>query len=410
MVTLDLLTNAYLLSGVYQAGGISEYQAYVREQRQVITWVQERDPSFYRINQTVLRGQVNYNESAGYNYASISGYTSDPSNRQLNFLEQAGYPKASNNMCIVNTSLLPVDSLLGVRYVITPQAIRGLVEIQDVSHHKQLRVYENPYALPIAFAYQPQAIPQPEDTANPFLFHSWLYQQLYDPEAKLYTPLSYVEEELPAEDSESPSQETQFVLQVPQGSVALYGNLSGSRNGEGSVSVDGIRMTHYFDWVSPSAFYIPTSPGQREVTVTLTRLTGRERSDQRQFYALDLEALSQIAQRSQQSSAQEIVVENGFFSCRVDSGGGQSLFVSIPYDKGWTVLRNGEEILPEAFAGCLMTLPLEAGENRIEMRYRLPGAMPGLVLSLVGVALLVALALWEKKRKGALSASRDSGA
>ena len=49
------------------------------------------------------------------------------------------------------------------------------------------------------------------------------------------------------------------------------------------------------------------------------------------------------------------------------------LYLSVPYDKGWSVKVNGKKIKSELVGNCMMSLPLENGENTIEMRYHVPG-------------------------------------
>ncbi len=51
-------------------------------------------------------------------------------------------------------------------------------------------------------------------------------------------------------------------------------------------------------------------------------------------------------------------------------------------------MRNGKEITPDIFAACLMNIPLEEGENHIQMTYHIPGLTAGAALTLIGILLL----------------------
>ena len=66
------------------------------------------------------------------------------------------------------------------------------------------------------------------------------------------------------------------------------------------------------------------------------------------------------------------------------------LLLSVPYDRGFQVLRNGEAVTPELFAGCLMAIPLTQGSNEISLTYHIPGLAAGFAMSLGGLLLLLA--------------------
>ena len=79
------------------------------------------------------------------------------------------------------------------------------------------------------------------------------------------------------------------------------------------------------------------------------------------------------------------------------------LFLSIPYDKGWTVLVDGAEVTTAAFEGTFMMFQVPAGTHTVDMSYRVPGFREGILLSLISLALLLllmgkALRMSRKKR------------
>ena len=120
-----LETRAIL--NIYHTDTAQEYAAYSREAQAQIEALKEYDRAgFYRVSQTAARitnidGLTGaYLDAMAYRYASISGYTSCPENIQIEFLDRLGYRKEYDSFNIVNTSFLPADSLLGVRYILTP--------------------------------------------------------------------------------------------------------------------------------------------------------------------------------------------------------------------------------------------------------------------------------------------------
>ncbi|MCD8330606.1 MAG: YfhO family protein [Lachnospiraceae bacterium] len=70
-----------------------------------------------------------------------------------------------------------------------------------------------------------------------------------------------------------------------------------------------------------------------------------------------------------------------------------TLFLSIPYDEGWTVTVDGEEVEASAFADTFLSLNLTAGTHTISLHYHVVGLTAGAVISLVSLAILVFLAV-----------------
>lgn len=75
------------------------------------------------------------------------------------------------------------------------------------------------------------------------------------------------------------------------------------------------------------------------------------------------------------------------------------LFTSIPYDKGWTVLVDGEKEEIHDFYGAFIQVPLSEGTHKVEFRYQVPGFLPGLITSLCALAVLVLLTVFTGRRK-----------
>lgn len=74
------------------------------------------------------------------------------------------------------------------------------------------------------------------------------------------------------------------------------------------------------------------------------------------------------------------------------------LILSIPYEEGWRVLINGNEVEPQLFGECFMAFDLEAGEYEIGLSYVPKGKWVGVAISLVSLA-VVALVVIRKRAK-----------
>ena len=407
-----LQTRAML--GIYHTDTAEEYAAYSRQAQEQIGALQSFDSDgFYRVNQTSTRiGNKDgltaaYLDAMAYGYASVSGYTSCPENIQLDFLDRIGYRKEYESFNIVNTSFLPADSLLGVRYVLSGYKIPGLKEVKGLGVHNGKAVFENPFVLPVAMILEEgsgtqaaakesevSAAPvQTEKGQDPFAYLERIYDELSGQEAGLFVPV--------AAEREYSAGKTEWTLTVPDGKYCLYGNLPWRETMEGRLMVSEDRGYGYGGWLSPSVFYIPvTAEDEAGADVLKTaHVTLETRGEppilEEQFYALDLDRLSEAAARIRKRSAavRGLAVANGKISCTADAAEGQALLLSVPASKGWTVFVNGKKTKTDAYEGCFMKVPLVQGENHITMQYRVPGMAAGAVMTLIGVVGCVAVML-----------------
>ena len=391
---------------IYHTDTAEEYASYSREQQAQISALRETDgEDFYRISQTTTRitnidGLTGaYLDAMAYGYPSISGYTSCPENIQLDFLDRLGYRKEYESFNIVNTSFLPADSLLGVRYVLTPYGIPGLEEVPEIEARNEKAVYRNPYALPMAMILDEggEMAEKPAE-GDPFAYTDYIFTEISGEEAGLWMPVST--------EKSYGRKTTEWRLALPDGAGAkycLYGNLPWTAEvsfddpqwwddaqEQGRLTVADGWSFGYGGWLSPSVFYIPAAANADTAVVTLETAGEMQLRDEK-FRALDLERLALLAAKIRQKSeaVKNLEIKNGRISCTVNAVEGQKLLLSVPASRGWTASVNGQKTEIGAFEGSLTEISLVPGENHITMQYRTPGLTAGILLSLTGLGITV---------------------
>ena len=391
-VMADLGANTYLLAKAYRVTNIAKDISYIQEESALINDLKHFDGSFYRVNQTLTRHQrdekltANYNEAAAYGYASISGYTSAPENIQLDFLDHLGYRTNGAAMNIVNTSILPADALLGVKYILTDVEIPGLKRIEGIPRRNGKQVYENPFCLPLAFTYSGSDKKNESGEDNPFLYLNARFSKLAGREVNIFSPVPF--------DEEIDHDGITYRLKNTLGpSAALYGNIPTTKDLNAKLYIDDEFQTGYSKWLAPSVFYIPQGDHE-EIHIRLQTDGNLDSIRDVQFYALDLELLEQLTKEISRSAAENISIANGKISGTVTAKEGELLYLSVPYHRQWKILRNGESIEPVLFGNCLISIPLENGENIIEMTYSVRSLGAGICISLLSLIILVGL--WKR--------------
>ena len=72
---------------------------------------------------------------------------------------------------------------------------------------------------------------------------------------------------------------------------------------------------------------------------------------------------------------------------------------SVPYEAGWKLKVDGHtREINELIGGAWISTSLSAGEHQIELSFRPPGLIAGLLITLAGIGLLIAAEWWRRRR------------
>ena len=245
-----------------------------------------------------------------------------------------------------------------------------------------------------------------EEDQSENTYQNMLYSELTGERTNLYIPLEYQMQN--GENAKKDGEKT-YLLSIPQGNYAIYGNLPWYYTGSGTptLELNGSMEIEYNSWLSPSVFYIPTTTGETEARVTVKgNIYTAEGTEQ--FYALDLDLLGNVTEKIRTASAGvSAETENGHLKVSATAAGdGERLILTVPRDAGWKILKNGESVQPYVWEGLFYVFELNEGSNTIEMNYHVPFVREGAVISLLA---LVILALYPDRRKSAKNAVQRDG-
>ncbi len=73
------------------------------------------------------------------------------------------------------------------------------------------------------------------------------------------------------------------------------------------------------------------------------------------------------------------------------------LLLTVPFDEGWKIEVDGEEVRAEKAAGYLLSCEIEKGEHEVELSYTVPGIKLGAIISLISLLGFVILITVTKK-------------
>ncbi|MCR5145568.1 MAG: YfhO family protein [Lachnospiraceae bacterium] len=397
---LEIGVNTKELFDIYYINWDSEaYRTYVKEQEEQLINIKGREG---RIHQTLNRRRdeggvpglsANWNEGLGYGYKSISSYTSCPDAQTTELLNQLGYRSEVDRITITNCPILATDSILGVKYLLSDYDVRGY-EKRDEHKLNGKCVYENPFALPMAFTID--NVVEDICAENTFQWTNMFLRQFSKKDLDVYKKKECSIENISG-------REKVYNVSCDGEKEVLYGDLVWNDEfytyeflGGTTVNVNEEYEIAYAQWLSQSVFYIPTENGTRNSKVHIK--SGRELGLKDElFYALDLNSLKEVTSEIQKNEI-SMNIDGNEMSTTVVSDEPTNLMVLIPYDESWKLQVNGENANIKRCGGDFMSIPIGIGENEIELTYEPKGLRLGMLLTMVAVLALIVMFYMENKR------------
>lgn len=106
---------------------------------------------------------------------------------------------------------------------------------------------------------------------------------------------------------------------------------------------------------------------------------------------VDLQILENQLSRIDSAGFTLTAYENGRITATFNAAQDETVVISQPYEDGWTATVNGKPVEVQAAYDGLMGIPVQTGDNVVELRYLTHGLVPGAV---VGIASVTLFAVW----------------
>lgn len=392
------------------------------------------DDSFYRVH---AEGYKYKNYGLYNNLNTISGYYSiTPGNisKTINSFQTLGMQYSDKYHGL--DQRMGLLTLSGVKYMTSNKEDDVPYGFKKISQDGKTGLYENQYALPLAYAYdtyitenqynalngvsREQAMLENIVLEEEVKGSSIKHEKVADNTSVTTIPLSgnrisspegeeYAEITISADDSK----ETYLYFQnlTYDDSQSNIGNIFMS----GKKSTDGIRVVQ--DDISKKIYIQSTfSPyyfGRTDYMIKLNHKgsgeteqiklyflsPGTYQFDQLYLVEVDKEETIEKIQNLQRNALENITYSGNHFSGEIKTDQDKMVCVAIPYSSGWKASVDGRETEIYQANGMYMGIPVSAGDHKIELTYTTPGVKIGLVISAAGWAVFVVLIIVMQRRK-----------
>ncbi len=398
--------------------GYSSYNDYFKGIRPIVELVQKNDPSFYRMEKTHHR-KTNDNLALGIRGLSCS--TSTLNKDTIAFLAAMGYTSQSH-WAQYNGGNPVNDSLLGLKYIISD---KDLTEYYEVAYQEgNYTAYYNPYYLSIGFGVSDliddfMMIPdktnnETDPNSNPMdRLNALITAMLGEEETvQVFVPLEMTEEGtvkngtasyIAGHHKYSPSGSStcsvSYTFDNPE-AQELFFYLPSDYQREVNLKVNGTSKGTFFgDRTYRIISFGDQKAGEISLSIELKADVLYVKDNIDMIYYLDRAVFEDAMERLAQK---QLVLDEGCTDTHITGTfiageGGQTVLLTIPYDQGWHVLVDGEEVEISEALDSLISFKVGEGEHKIELKYMPSAFSVGLTVSIISIIIFVLIMIFEKQ-------------
>ncbi len=382
------------------------YNDFLAQMRPLVSELEEHDTSFYRYEKTKHR-KLNDNMALGVR--GITNSTSTLNASTIKFLHQLGYSSKSHWSKYLGGNPAS-DSLIGIKYIISENEDEALERYHSLALELDEGViYENEYALSIAYGvdkdiddFDMQKHDSHFDRMNG-LVDAILGEDV--PDIFVTLPVEKVDTRNLSEGSAAGHTKYSITTEGKSATITftftattddevfvhfptVYGReCELTVNGEDRDKILGNETERI---VSLGSF----SPGEKvKVKLELdNQYNNLYLIEVDNFFCyFDKAAYEDIFSRIK--SGPQAIIEEGFSDDNLEgtiktTKASQTILTTLPYDEGWHIYIDGEEIEYRETLDALIAFDIDnAGEHTLKMTYRSTPFVLGLVISVLGIIL-----------------------
>lgn len=371
--------------------------------REAVSQLEKMNPpaSFYRVES---RPHKTSNDPALYGYRGLSLFASTSPEAPVSFFRNLGFYNNGINSYQYRGATLFTEALFGIKYVIAREKPAFLEsERRIVLGNDLITVYENPYVFPLAFMVDPKASDYRSSQGDPFKNQNLLARALSGGEIDLYEGLDY--DHLEGMSLTGPGRGAAFfhftegqgdreeyaISWLAELSAPHYLNLDmrGHEVEKMTLEVNGQELA--VDSGKRSVIELGLVSQGQEITLNIrladtAALTG---SFEARMASLKVENLDWLSRSAKEGAIENLRMEEDWLSGDIKARGEGLLLLTIPYDPGWKVYLDGEEVSVQTLDEALIAIPVKEGRHSFFMAYRPVGFHEGLLVSLFSLGLLL---------------------
>jgi len=389
LVVAELFFNAYVL---YNAINKNSYLQ-VDEYSTILSngFSQINDDSFYRIGDTnttsMLSGLVTKNNTA-------SLFLSTSSSHYLNFTFKIGYNSYVNAFKYKNSATQLTDVMLNVKYVATDgENYKGYTKIGKYKYsisggiyynvsYNDYNISRNDSTFGIATMTSSKALTS--SYTNDMEYQNLIFKTMTGIDKDIYEKINFSSTADCTYNFINPDAKY-YYLDLPK--ISNYKQEKVYINGELIADRNSDEQKFYDD-------EIIVIPNEHEVGSKLNikvTINDQNAYANETIYTFNKDIFDEGVKIMQSNAMTNVEwKDNGYLKGTVKSTDDFGvLYVSIPYEKGWTAYVDGNKTDIKEIYNGMMSLSLTPGEHTVEFKYQTPGLLVGTLITLISLIVYI---------------------
>lgn len=385
---IEIIINAYLVVGNSYTVDKDYYLNYTENEKNMINQIKSVDDGFYRIETNVdrdtKRNSFISNESLAHSYSTIEQYTSSYDKITGQFLANLGYSR-NEFPTFYHEPILPADSLLGVKYLLTDTEYDGFTLKENFKSYNNKKVYENQHALPMIINTDSDIL-NVKSNGNPFEYINKIYSGILGRNVELFTPCDVLNKRID-------SQNYNYKTSIGNGRNIIYFRFKTAPLETSFIRDDNSEEFYSVGWLNHNILVL----GNDSVEHNLKVKDVNKSSYELQFYSLDLDLFNSVIDEIKHNSIKIEDISNNHIKFTAE---GDNVLLTVPYDNAWKISANDENVKPLKGAAGLLVIPLFEGVNNIDMTYTVKGKNIGLICTISSILLFIIYCLFDNRKYG----------
>lgn len=381
----------------------SDYFSESTAMRSMVKDIRKKDPGFYRIEtaeSTIL------NMPMLYNYPGVSEFSSTVNGNVSYLMGQMGLEAKDEKNRYNYVMTTPVmNAMLNVRYILSKgKPIQGEDSLTLVGGEETSAIYENKYDLSIGYMADAQVVDGwDEGQDDPFMVQNDFVQRAAGTEKEIFNSLGepettgnnvilddWIDGYIACEASDADSAATvDLTFTSPkEQQVYVYAETYGAETIT-AMTESGRSIPMQED--CGAVISVGKLSAGETVTISIQYETGQAGEIETYAYGLEQEAWDEAYRLLDDEVLEVTDYSDTKIEGNIQVRDGGYLLTSIPYEKGWSLEVDGKQQTIQTLRDGFIAMPMKAGSHEVRLSYRPDGLIPGILMTLCGIGILVAM-------------------
>ncbi|MCI7814523.1 MAG: GtrA family protein [Lachnospiraceae bacterium] len=367
--------------GVCCNGTVSK-SSYVEEQTAYHTMMERRDETnlFYRMEMDSQRMR-NANMFLGGDGMVL--FSSTMPAATVDLCKALGIEARTNKNGYIGVTKL-MNDVFGIRYIVSKENTETLYQFKRVDYENPDGLFYNEDALSIGFMVNEKVKDWDTHSGTPMEVQNQFINLTTG-----YEPIIKLDRTVELSDQET------CTIKLPKGSQVYVQLMTSVEKLEISTPEYDKTYNRYNDHM----YNLGCMEEDQLANVTVTFKEGQSGTVKLKIYVCHQDEYEKVHEALAEEQMELTSFADDHIEGTITAKESRTLMFSIPYDEGWEIKVDGENVQQYRIGEALMGIDLEAGEHQITLSYTPPGLWLGSFLSIVCIALYLATMMMERKNQ-----------